>query len=140
MQAINHNSTFKKHTVSKYLFLCQIFVVPNILICTILFTSVLISRSNKDKTRGGNCVPVDSNPCVQVDSSTFRDDWMKMVNCDELSDVIFILGLKKYHAHNHVLCCSSEVFRKLFGVEDCIEVKSERHWDSPKLNKKYQKY
>ena len=32
----------------------------------------------------------------------------------------FLLGPKTYHAHKYVLCSASDVFRRMFGVEDTV--------------------
>ncbi|KAL5497514.1 hypothetical protein EMCRGX_G013990 [Ephydatia muelleri] len=39
-------------------------------------------------------------PWINVSTSTFPGDWKKLVNCEDLSDVTFLLGPKVYHAQN----------------------------------------
>ncbi|KAL5497235.1 hypothetical protein EMCRGX_G013670 [Ephydatia muelleri] len=38
-------------------------------------------------------------PLINVSTSTLPADWKKLVNCEDHSDVIFLLGPKVYHAH-----------------------------------------
>ena len=71
-----------------------------------------------------------------ISTSTFAGDWKRMVNCEDLADVAFLLGPKTYHAHKYVLCSASDVFRRMFGVEDTAEVASLGecpHWNKKRL-------
>ena len=63
-------------------------------------------------------------PWINISTSTFPGDWKKLVNCEDLSDVTFLLGPKLYHAHKYVLCGASEMFRRVFGIEDTIKATS----------------
>ena len=62
----------------------------------------------------------ESAPVININTSTFAEDWKRLVNSEELADVAFLLGPKTYHAHKYILCSASEVFRKMFGVEDTV--------------------
>eukprot|EP00731_Ephydatia_muelleri_P009357 Em0004g1695a len=63
-------------------------------------------------------------PWINVSTSTFPGDWKKLVNSEDLSDVTFLLGPKVYHAHKYVLCGASDMFRRVFGIEDTIKATS----------------
>eukprot|EP00731_Ephydatia_muelleri_P008903 Em0004g1241a len=63
-------------------------------------------------------------PLINVSTSTLPADWKKLVNCEDHSDVIFLLGPKVYHAHRYVLCGASNMFRRVFGIEDPIKATS----------------
>eukprot|EP00731_Ephydatia_muelleri_P009254 Em0004g1592a len=71
-------------------------------------------------------------PSINVSISTFLGDWKKLVNCEDLSDVTFLLGPKVYHAHKYVLCGESNMFRRVFG----ITIKTTSLGEIPTWNKK----
>lgn len=55
-------------------------------------------------------------PWINIPSSSFAEDWAKLVNKPDHADVTFELGHVHYHAHRFVLCSASDVFRMLLGV------------------------
>lgn len=55
-------------------------------------------------------------PWINIPSSSFSNDWEKLINKSRLSDVTFELGATSYSAHRYVLCSASDVFRMLFNV------------------------
>lgn len=55
-------------------------------------------------------------PWINIPSSTFADDWAKLINKADHADVTFELGRVSYSAHRYVLCSASDVFRMLLGV------------------------
>ena len=55
-------------------------------------------------------------PWINIPSSSFSEDWGKLVNSPDHSDVVFELDAVSYHAHAYVLCSASDVFRMLLGV------------------------
>lgn len=61
--------------------------------------------------------PNEKAPWINIPSSQFAQDWSKMVNNQNHSDVTFRLDTKTYHAHRYILCSASEVFRRVFDVE-----------------------
>ncbi|KAL5497563.1 hypothetical protein EMCRGX_G014056 [Ephydatia muelleri] len=63
-------------------------------------------------------------PSINVSTSTFPGDWKKLVNCEDLSDVTFLLGSKVFYAHKYVLCGASNMFRRVFGIQDTIKTTS----------------
>ena len=54
---------------------------------------------------------------IYLSSSQFAQDWAKLVNNQNLSDVTFRLDAKTYHTHRYILCSASEVFRRVFDIE-----------------------
>ena len=69
--------------------------------------------------------PNEKSPWINVPSSNFSQDWAKVINNQLHSDVVFTLDKQTFYAHKYVLCCASEVFRRLFGVEEVGGVSSE---------------
>ena len=61
--------------------------------------------------------PNEKAPWINIPSSQFAQEWAKLVNSQEHSDVLFHLDAKTFHTHRYILCSASEVFRKLFDVE-----------------------
>ena len=61
--------------------------------------------------------PNEKAPWINISSSQFVQDWAKLVNNQNLSDVTFRLDAKTYHAHRYILCSASEVFRRVFDIE-----------------------
>ena len=51
-------------------------------------------------------------------SSKFSQDWAKFINNQTHSDVVLRLGKQTFYAHKYVLCCASQVYRRLFGVKE----------------------
>ena len=47
-----------------------------------------------------------------------------MINSEKQANVTFFLDSKRFHAHKLILCCASDVFRKLFGIEAKVKVQS----------------
>ena len=59
-------------------------------------------------------------PWIEIETSIFADDWMRMLEDPKHSDVTFLLeGQHQIEAHKIVLCSASKffcrVFRKTFG-------------------------
>ena len=52
------------------------------------------------------------------------DNWEKLVNSDQFSDVRFRLRNKVFFAHKYVLCSASDLMRQLFGVTDKVKMDS----------------
>ena len=69
--------------------------------------------------------PNEKSPWINVPSSNFSQDWTKLINNQIHSDIVFILDKQTFCAHKYVLCCASEVFRRLLGVEEMDGVSSE---------------
>lgn len=68
--------------------------------------------------------PNDKAPWINIPSSMLGQEWLKLVNSDNLSDVVFRLDTKTFHAHKLVLCTASDVFRRVFGIEAKVKVQS----------------
>ena len=68
--------------------------------------------------------PNEKAPWINIPTSALIEDWGKVANSQNQADVLFHLGNKTFHAHRLVLCSASDVFRKLFGVETNIKVRS----------------
>ena len=55
-------------------------------------------------------------PWINIPSSTFAEDWAKLINKPDHADVTFELAGVSYSAHSYVLCSASDVFRMLLEV------------------------
>ena len=88
----------------------------------------MCSRTTEDRGTFYPCIPppptlprkIEHTP-INISPSTLAGDWKKLFNCEDLSDAIFLLGPKMYHAHKYVLCCASDIFRKIFEREGTIK-------------------
>ena len=63
-------------------------------------------------------------PWINIPSSSFAEDWSKLVNKSEHADVTFELERASFLAHKFVLCSASDVFRVLLGVGAELKVKA----------------
>jgi Rho family protein len=75
-------------------------------------------------------------PWIDIETSSLSTDWSKLINQQQLSDVVFHLGSKLYHSHRYVLSCSSDVMRQIFGIRQKIKCESLSQcveWDSKRL-------
>lgn len=55
-------------------------------------------------------------PWINIESSVLSNDWGKLINQQQFSDVVLHLGSKQYYTHRYVLCSASDVMRQLFGI------------------------
>ena len=54
-------------------------------------------------------------PNIEIEPSTFAEDWLRMLEDPKYSDVTFLIeGQHKVKAHQIVLCSASQFFRKVF--------------------------
>lgn len=53
---------------------------------------------------------------IQIEKSTFGEDWKEFLNHKFCADVQFIVEGKSLEAHKAILCCASSLFRKLFNL------------------------
>ena len=60
-------------------------------------------------------------PWINIDSSLFSNDWGKLVNQEQFSDIVIHLGSKQFYAHRYVLCTASDVIRQLLGVKTSVK-------------------
>src|SRR5690606_35861972 len=58
----------------------------------------------------------DPAPLIQIEKSTFGEDWKEFLNHKFCADVQFIVEGKSLKAHKAILCCASSLFRKLFNL------------------------
>jgi len=62
-------------------------------------------------------------PKIEIETSTFGDDWYRMLQDPKHCDVTFVLEDKhRLDAHKLVLCSSSKVFAKIFGISKPVKV------------------
>ncbi|KAK3106574.1 hypothetical protein FSP39_022813 [Pinctada imbricata] len=63
--------------------------------------------------------PAGKAPWIEVETSIFADDWMRMLDNPKHSDVTFLLeGQHQIEAHQLVLCSASSFFCRVFGRAD----------------------
>ena len=56
-------------------------------------------------------------PKLEIETSTFGEDWYKMLETPKHADVTFVLeGSHKLEAHKVVLSSASKVFERIFGI------------------------
>ena len=55
-------------------------------------------------------------PWINIESSVLSNDWGKLINQQQFSDVVIHLGPKQYYVHRYVLCSASDVMRQLLGI------------------------
>ncbi|CAC5402033.1 RHOBTB1_2 [Mytilus coruscus] len=62
--------------------------------------------------------PAGKAPWIEIETSTFAEDWQKMLEDPKFSDVTFLLedGQQKLHAHKLVLCSASKYFCQILGL------------------------
>ncbi|KAL3869767.1 hypothetical protein ACJMK2_042404 [Sinanodonta woodiana] len=61
--------------------------------------------------------PAGKAPWIEIETSTFADDWYKMLQDPKYPDITFKLeGSHQLDAHRIVLCSASKVFSKIFGI------------------------
>ena len=61
--------------------------------------------------------PSQKAPWIHIDTSILTQEWSKLLNHEEFSDVCFHLGSKKYFAHKYVLVSASDIMRRLFDIK-----------------------
>ena len=60
---------------------------------------------------------------MEIETSTFGDDWYKMLQSPKHADVTFVLeGQHKLEAHKIMLSSASKVFERIFGVSSATQV------------------
>ena len=62
--------------------------------------------------------PNEKAPWINIPSSKFAQDWAKLINSQDHSDVVFQLDAKTFYAHRYILCSASEVFRRIFNIAE----------------------
>ncbi|XP_071157447.1 rho-related protein racA-like [Mytilus edulis] len=62
--------------------------------------------------------PAGKAPWIEIETSTFAEDWQKMLEDPKFSDVTFLLedGQQKLQAHKLVLCSASKYFCQILGL------------------------
>lgn len=78
----------------------------------------IFSMRKKDDPIPPVMPPAGKAPWIEIETSTFADDWQKMLEEPKFSDVVFLLedGQEKLEAHKLVLCSASNFFRQIFGL------------------------
>ena len=62
-------------------------------------------------------------PKIEIETSTFGDDWHKMLQNPQHCDVTFLVeGKHILNAHSLVLCSASKLFAKILGVSKPMTV------------------
>ena len=76
----------------------------------------------------GNYLP-GRTPGIEIETSTFANDWQKMLEEPKFSDVVFLLedGQEKLEAHKLILCSTSNFFRQILGLPNTTKVKIRVH-------------
>jgi hypothetical protein len=78
--------------------------------CTILFNIYVIYNSG-------------FAPKIEITTSTFGDEWYRMLQDPKHCDVTFVLEEKhRLDAHTTVLCAASKVFAKILGISKPMKV------------------
>ncbi|KAL4222307.1 hypothetical protein ACF0H5_018345 [Mactra antiquata] len=66
--------------------------------------------------------PTGFAPKIEIETSTFCDDWLRMLQNPLFTDVTFILEDKhQLDVHSFVLCAASKVFAKILGFSKPIK-------------------
>ena len=61
---------------------------------------------------------------MEVETSTFADDWYKTLQEPRFHDVTFVVeGDRQLNAHKTVLCSASKFFAKVLGVSEGTRVR-----------------
>ena len=69
-------------------------------------------------------------PWLEVETSTFAEDWQKMVEEPRHTDTVFIVDNKhRLQAHKVVLAAASKFMARVLGVTECTKVRG-----CPKIN------
>ena len=62
-------------------------------------------------------------PKVEIETSTFGEDWYKMLESPKHADVMFVLESEhKLDAHKIVLSSASKVFERIFAISSATQV------------------
>ena len=75
-------------------------------------------------------------PWINIETSSLADDWGRLVNLEQFSDVQFHLQNKTFFAHKYVLCSASNLMRRLFGISEKVKMESlfdYAEWTAKKL-------
>ena len=69
-------------------------------------------------------MPTGKSPWLEVETSTFAEDWQKAVENPRHSDLTFVVdGTHRLQAHKVIVCSACKLLRKVLGVaERCSEV------------------
>ena len=60
---------------------------------------------------------------MEIETSTFGEDWYKMLESPKHADVTLVLeGEHKLDAHKIVLSSASKVFERIFGISSATQV------------------
>lgn len=65
-------------------------------------------------------------PWINVETSTYADDWKAMTDNPTIADVEFRVESNIFHAHKVILCAASQLFRNIFHVcsDGAVDVSS----------------
>ena len=113
---------------------CVVFICVLLLLLLLLFFLRRSKRSASDHDSSNEPtipappeLPVNEKaPWINIPSSNLAEDWGKLVNNPKHSDVSFELNSKTFHAHQLVLCASSDLFRAIFGIHKGMKKKKEK--------------
>lgn len=61
--------------------------------------------------------PTKKAPWINIESSILSQEWKKLINDQQFSDVCFHLSHKSYFAHRYILASSSDVMRAMFDIK-----------------------
>lgn len=68
--------------------------------------------------------PSKKAPWLNIDTSVLSQEWSKLINQEQFSDVCFHLGPKSFFAHRYTLVSSSDIMRELFDIKLSKNVES----------------
>ncbi|CAH1773133.1 unnamed protein product [Owenia fusiformis] len=66
--------------------------------------------------------PAGKAPLLEIETSTFADQWHKMLKNPSNTDVAFKVGRHELVAHKIILCAASETFRRMLDITPDSEV------------------
>ncbi|CAH1773134.1 unnamed protein product [Owenia fusiformis] len=66
--------------------------------------------------------PAEKVPCPEIETSTFAEQWLKLLKNPSYADVTFKVGHHELLAHKIILCAASETFRKLINITPDFEI------------------
>ncbi|KAK7482452.1 hypothetical protein BaRGS_00026269 [Batillaria attramentaria] len=75
--------------------------------------------------------PAGKAPWLEIETSTFADNWYRVLEDPRFHDVTFIVeGDRQLNAHKIVLCSASKFFAKVFGVSIGTMTKQQRQMNA----------
>ena len=60
--------------------------------------------------------PIVDAPLINIETSTYADDWKAMIDKAAIADVEFVVESQVLYAHKIIICAASQLFRNILSI------------------------